>query len=274
MRNTWLAAGAALVAIGAFGAPAMSQSPDQTSVAPAVAQSPDQASVTPAIVDPQTIAALDKMGAALRKLQSFSVHADTTDEKVLTTGQKVQFTGAVDTRVQRPNLLRIDRVSDRQARNMYFDGKTITIYSPRVGFFAVAPASGTIREAVAAVAEKYDVETPLADLFAWGEDPASTARVKSAFYVGAETIGGYACDQYAMREEAVDWQVWIRQKGAALPCKLVITSTDDPSMPQYSAVFRWTPQQKHPASAFTFVPPKGSHKIPLGKTPPETAAAD
>jgi len=260
MLKLLLAVGAATLIAGASETGLMAQTPP----------APEPAS---AIRDPQTLAALDKMGASLRKLQSFSVRADTTDEKVLTTGQKIQFSGIVESRVRRPNQLRIDRVSDRQARSLYFDGKTVTIYSPRMGFYGTAPAVGTIRQVVAAVAEKYDLETPLADLFAWGEDPSAAARVQSAFYVGAQTIDGIACDQYAMREELVDWQVWIRQKGEALPCKLVITSTDDPSMPQYTAVFHWTPQQAHPASTFTFVPPKGSHKIPLESARPEAAAA-
>jgi hypothetical protein len=261
MLKLLLAVGASTLCIGAFGTGLM-------------AQTPSAADAAPAVRDPQTLAALDKMGAALRRLQSFSVRADTTDEKVLTTGQKVQFSGSVEARVKRPNRLRLDRVSDRQARSLYFDGKTVTIYSPRMGFYGSAPASGTIRQVVAAVAEKYNIETPLADLFAWGEDPAVAARIQSAFYVGAQTIDGIACDQYAMREQLVDWQIWIRQKGEALPCKLVITSTDDPSMPQYSAVFHWTPRQTHPASTFTFVPPKGSHKIPLENARPATAAAE
>ena len=76
-----------------------------------------------------------------------------------------------------------------------------------------------------------------------------------------------------MRQDDVDWQVWIRQKGAALPCKLVITSTDDPSLPQYSAVYTWMPQQTHAASVFTFVPPKDSRKILIEKKRPAQSAA-
>jgi hypothetical protein len=262
MLKLLLAVGASTLCIGAFGSGLMSQTP------PA-------ANAPPAIRDPQTLAALDKMGAALRRLQSFEVRSDTTEERVLTTGQKIQYSGITDARVQRPNRLRIDRVNDRQERALYFDGKTLTIYSPRTGFYGSVPATGTIIQAVKAVAENYDVETPLADLFAWGEDPTLPPKIKSAFYVGAETIGGQACDQYAMRQDEVDWQVWIRQKGQALPCKLVITSTDDPSMPQYSAVFTWIPEKAHPASTFTFVPPKGATKIPLErKAAAQTAGAE
>ena len=266
MRKYLLAASAATLVLSTSGTSLVAQTPG-------VAAAPETAEA-PAVRDPQTLAALDKMGAALRKLQSFEVRSDTTEERVLTNGQKIQYGGYAEIKAQRPNKLRVDRVNDRQARSLYFDGKTMTIYSPRMGFYGSAPATGTIREAVSAVAEKYNIETPLGDLFAWGEDPALAAKVTSAFYVGAETVGGIACDQYAMRQADVDWQVWIRQKGEALPCKLVITSTDDPSMPQYSAVFTWIPQRAHAASVFTFVPPKGSQKIAIEGAPAPTAAAN
>jgi hypothetical protein len=247
MRKVILAAGAATLACG---------------TAALAAQSGGQAEA-PAVRDVQTIAALEKMGAALRKLQSFEVRVDTTEERVLTTGQKIQYGGYAEIKGQLPDRLRIDRINDRQERNLYFDGSSLTIYSPRNGFYGSAPATGTIRQAAAKVADTYDIETPLADLFAWGEDPAVAAKVTSAFYVGAETVGGIACDQYAVRQPEVDWQVWIRQKGEKLPCKVVITSTSDPSMPQYSAVYGWVPQKTHAANVFKFVPPKGSRKIPL-----------
>jgi hypothetical protein len=265
MRKIILTASAATLFLGGSGASLMAQAPQAAVIEVEV--------VEVAVRDPQTLAALDKMGAALRNLKSFSVRADTTEERVLTTGQKIQNAGYVETKVQFPGKLRMDRVNDRQARSMYLDGKTLTIYSPRMGFYGQVPATGSIREVVAAVADNYDIETPLADLLAWGEDPTLSAKVKSAFYVGAETVNGNACDQYAMRQDDVDWQVWIRQKGAALPCKLVITSTDDPSLPQYSAVYTWMPQQTHAASTFTFVPPKDSHKIPIEKKAPAVTAA-
>jgi hypothetical protein len=257
MRKFLLTGGAAISFLAMVGTSANAQSPTNA-----------------AVRDPQTLTALDRMGASLRRLQSFAVHADTTEERVLANGQKVQIGGSVDIKAALPSGLRVDQASDRKVRSYYFDGRTVTVYSPRLGFYGSAPASGTIRQAVASVAEMYDIETPLADLFAWGENPALVQRVTSAFYVGAETIGGIACDHYAMRQEGVDWQVWTRQQGEALPCKLVITSTDDPSMPQYSAVFTWSLNQRHAASTFQFAPPKGSQKIELGKAPPISAIAE
>jgi len=262
MWKPWLAAIAAATSLSSGGALAQT---------PGTEMGPDTPKATR---DPVTLAALDKMGAALRRLDSFSVRSDVTEEKVLTTGQKIQFSGMVEAKARRPDKLQVHKVSDRQERIFYFDGQKMTLYSPRLGFYASAPAQGSIRQAVSAVADKYNIETPLGDLFAWGEDPAGVQRIQSAFYVGAETIGGFACDQYAMRETGTDWQVWIRQKGEALPCKLVITSTDQPGMPQYSSVFTWTAHQDLPASTFTFVPPKDSHKITLLDSSVDTTPAN
>lgn len=262
MWKPWLAASAAASILGWGSALAQSPAGGATPDAPRAAR------------DPATIAALEKMGIALRRLDSFSVRSDVTEEKVLTTGQKIQFSGMVEAKARKPDKLQVHKVSDRQERIFYFDGQKMTLYSPRLGFYASAPAQGSIRQAVSVVADKYNIETPLADLFAWGEDPAGVQRLQSAFYVGAETISGFACDQYAMREEGTDWQVWIRQQGEALPCKLVITSTDQPGLPQYSSVFTWTAHQDLPASTFTFVPPKDSHKISLLDSSVDTTPAN
>ena len=93
-----------------------------------------------------------------------------------------------------------------------------------------------------------------------GVDPTLTARIQSGFDVGPETIGGLACEHYAFRQAAADWQVWIRTDGAALPCKMVITTTQDEAQPQYTAVMTW--DAKAPAqSAYTFNPPANAHRI-------------
>lgn len=215
-------------------------------------------------VDPEAVAALDRMGAALRRLTNVSLRADVTTEEVLTTGQKLQYGGAVDIMAQRPNRLRMNLISDRKAREFYYDGETATLFSPRIGYFATFDAPPTIRELLEATAARYDLELPLVALLDWGTTPERTARLTSAFQVGTETIGGATCDHYAMREEGQDWQVWIAQGDNALPCKLVITTTDDPSMPQYVAAFTWKPAESFPADTFAFTPPENSRRIAIG----------
>lgn len=235
----------------------------------AVAQ--DAGSAEAPAVDPDAVAALNKMGAALRATQSVDLHADVTTEEVLTTGQKLQFGGTVDVKAVRPTKLRLDISSDRQSRAFYYDGKTATLFAPRIGYFATFPAKPTIAQVLETAAEQYGIEFPMSDLFAWGEDPTVAEGLTSAFRVGTDTISGQVCEQYAMRQQASDWQIWIRRDGDALPCKLVITTTDDPSMPQYTAVYTWKPAGNFPADTFTFTPPPETRRIAIGLVPTPAA---
>ena len=108
---------------------------------------------------------------------------------------------------------------------------------------------------------------------AWGTDAELDARVISAFPVGKENIGGYVCEHQAVRGELLDWQVWIREGGEALPCKLVITNTQDPAMPQYVAVYSWLSNVTIDPGSFTFAAPEGANLILFGPDQGATTAA-
>lgn len=215
--------------------------------------------------DPQAMAALNRMGAALRTLKSFSVTADVTDEDVLTDGQKLQYLGKILLTAQQPNALRIDAVSDRRTRTIYYNGKLLTIFAPKKGFYASFDAPPTIHQLIDDAQVKYGLEVPLADLFAWGTDKARIANITSALPVGSDTIDGAECDHFAMRQPSADWQIWIRRDGPALPCRYVITTTADPARPQYGVVLHWDTQAAPPLDTFTFTPPTGALKIGAGK---------
>jgi hypothetical protein len=211
-------------------------------------------------VEPEASAALDKMGAALRGLNSFSTQADVTTEQVLTTGQKVQHGGTLELQVRRPDGFKIVAKSDRQHRELYYDGKSLTLYAPRLGLYGSVTAPATIGATINQAKDTYDIEIPLADLFSFGVDPSIKARITSGFAVGTETIRGTLCTHYAFRQPMADWELWIRTEGTALPCKLVITTTDDPSRPQYTAVLNLSARPA-PAGSFKFTPPPGAHRI-------------
>jgi hypothetical protein len=211
--------------------------------------------------DPNALAALDKMGTELRTHQIFDVKSDVTMEDVLGSGQKLQYAGTLEVQARRPTAFKIAMVSDQKNREIYYNGKTVTVFSPRLGYYASFPGSDTIAKTLESAKDKYGIELPLADLFAWGVDKSLTARVKSGFLVGPEHIGDRACNHYAFRQERVDWQIWIADSGPALPCKLVITSTTDPAMPQYAAVMHWSFPASIPDSVFAFTPPPTAKKI-------------
>jgi len=235
----------------------------------AVAASGAPAAAPTSGIDPDAMAALDKMGAELRSHNNFDMKADITHEDVLNDGQKLQYAGTVEVEARRPDRFKLSVVSDLRDREIYYDGKTVTVFSPRLGYYASFAASPTIAQTLQVATEKYGVELPLADLFTWGTDPSLKARVKSAFLVRPEHINGELCNHYAFRQEKVDWQVWIRQDGPALPCKLVITNRIDPSAPQYTSQMHWTFPTTIADDTFSFVPPANAHKIVMATLMPD-----
>ena len=234
-------------------------------VAPATTAAPASANV----INPGAIAALKNMGLYLRTLKSFTVRAESTIDEVLESGQKIQFASTVNLKARLPDRLRMDVKSDVKERELYYDGKTITQYAPRLKYYASVPAPGTVRESLIAAASKYDLGLPLADLFFWATDASSLEGIKSGIYIGPAMVAGLECDHYAFRQEGVDWQIWIRSGKTPLPCKLLVTTVDLPEQPQYATTLHWDVTTAVADKAFTFVPPKDARKIEF---PPVVAA--
>jgi hypothetical protein len=213
-------------------------------------------------VDQDALAALERMGAALRARIIFVLTADITDEDVLNSGEKLQFAGTVEISARRPDRFKVSIMSDIKDRQIYYDGKQVTVYAPKLGMYGQFTAPATIAQTLRAARERYDIELPLADLFTWGTDESAASKLRSGFLVRPEHISGRACDHYAFRQENVDWQIWIAAEGAALPCKLVITNTEDDSRPQYTAVLRWNFPNALAEDVFAFKPPSaGANRI-------------
>ena len=70
---------------------------------------------------------LKQMSTFLSGLQQFSYHTETTDDRVLSSGQLLQFANSVDVFVRRPDRLRANVQGDTQNQNLIYDGKTITL---------------------------------------------------------------------------------------------------------------------------------------------------
>jgi hypothetical protein len=217
----------------------------------------------PPQVDPKAMAALEAMGAYLRSLKSFEIDATTATDNVLENGIKVQLDGTAKLIVRRPDRMRVTVTSDRKHREFYYDGKSVTLYGPRVKYYATVAAPPTVGETVQVLAQKYGIELPLADLFLWGTDKARPEDIKLAVYVGPATIAGTPADQYAYRQEGVDWQVWIRTGAKPVPLKLVVTTTSEQAQPEHIVVLRWNVEPKITEKMFAFVPPPGSLKIAI-----------
>jgi hypothetical protein len=73
------------------------------------------------------------------------------------------------------------------------------------------------------------------------------------------------CQQYAFRQDGLDWQIWIQNGDFPLPRKVVLTTTTDDARPQYVATYTWNLAPSFSNDAFTFTPGKDAKRITIAQ---------
>jgi hypothetical protein len=212
-------------------------------------------------IDPNAIAVLNKMGTYLRTLKAFQVQSSTTTDDVLEDGQIIQYATTADILARTPDRLRLEVNGDRQHRIYFYNGKDFTLFAPQLNYYGTVPAPSSISKLFDALDDKYDIQMPLRDLFEWGTPNSDVSKIKSATDIGPSSVGGTTCEQYAFRQEGLDWQIWIQNGDYPLPRKLVLATLTDDAHPQHSAVLTWNLAPSFNDAAFTFDPPKDAQKI-------------
>lgn len=244
-----------------------------TAPPPASAPAPSTASTAApsAGVAPEAAAALEAMGRHLRTLKTFTVHGAATIDAVDENGRKLRIPGTVDYKVTTPDGLMMDVQGPHKHRQLFYDGKRMTLWSPDVKYYASVDAPPTIAGLLARAEERYGLTLPLADLFLWGTDRAPVSDITSGRMAGHDTIEGTGCTRYDFRQPGVEWEVCIQDGDAPLPRRLVITDVEDPARPQFVNTLTWDTSAKLPRSSFTFTPPKDAHRIEMLERTDEAA---
>ena len=216
-------------------------------------------------VNPRVVAKLVQMGEYLRGLPKFQVDAQLSQDVIVGTGQKIKVLGTSRLVIDGKTRMRANLTTDGLSRSFFYNGKKFTQYSPTLKYFTTVDAPATVLETVHAVEKHYGLQLPMEDLFRFGLDEAQIKALTVAAYVGPSTVNGKVCDHLAIRGPGVDWQVWMTRSEKPLPCKLVVTRTDKPSQPEFSADYQWNLDPTMSAAGFTFKPAKGDAEIPFKK---------
>ena len=204
------------------------------------------------------------MSSYIGSANEFTFHADVTFDHVLPSGQKLQFSAAEEVVLQRPGRLYVEWNGDLGARQFWYDGKSVTLYDPATPFYASESAPPEIDAMLEQLLPKLDFVPPLADLLY--RDPYKTVRgnIEYGFDLGQNDVNGRTCRGLAFVEKDIDWQIWIENGPQPTPCKLVITYKNQPSQPQFTAVFSdWDFAPRIDQAVFTPELPPGTEKIPF-----------
>jgi hypothetical protein len=218
----------------------------------------------PGLIDDGAVQALRDMSNYLMKSQTLGIVSEGSLDVVTGDGQRIQLDGTTNYKIRRPGFV-IDYVSDMKSRRFIYDGKTFTVYSPKLGYYASVAAPPTNKEVLDTIYNKFGISLPLVDLFRWG-DGANGDRIKalkSAYDVGPATIDGTETEHYAFREADTDWEVWIQQGDQPLPRKMVIVDRNDPSHPTFTSRLTWQVNPTYTDADFAFVPDANAKRIEL-----------
>jgi hypothetical protein len=113
------------------------------------ATQPDSASAVQAgvgQVEPNAVDALNRMSGYLRSIPAFQITLQTQRDDVDDYGQLITLNGRATYRVRRPDSFSIDLALPNSTGQYVYDGKTVTVYDPKTGFYAKVAAAPTIRQ--------------------------------------------------------------------------------------------------------------------------------
>lgn len=214
------------------------------------------------VIDPRADTALKHMTEYVGGLKSFRVDTTTVDEKVTTTGQKIQEIKESKVTVQRPSGLAIDRLGPAGRVLFRYDGKQFAVFGADKNVYASAPAPATIDKAIDEARDRFGIDAPGGDLMVSDAYSALLDGATEGRYIGLEPIGKVMAHHLAVSKGNVDYQLWIEDGPEPLPLRYVITSHDLTGHPQFTLELRdWQVNVPLSTSSFAFIPPPGAQHV-------------
>jgi hypothetical protein len=220
-------------------------------------------------IEPRAIALLKAMSDRLSRARSMSFTAITTYESASRIGPPLVYTTLAEVTLQRPDKLRVISPGDGQANEFYYDGKTITAYSPTENLVATAPAPATIDAALKLAYDSAAIYFPFTDMVVNDPYRDIAPGLTYAFFIGqSRAVGGTTTDMIAIANDRVFAQIWIGAEDK-LPRMIRAVYRDDPARLRHQVAFdNWKLDIPLPANTFTFANPNRAKPIPFARPEP------
>ena len=210
------------------------------------------------VIDPLVRQVMDRTCTMISSAKTVTYHAEINFDSVLPSYVKLQYAAALDAAIKRPNRLAISYKSDLGAKEIWYNGKTLTILDLAHRAYASVAAPDTIDAMLSQAAEEKNLSIPM-EGFDFNHPCARIyPDIQRGKYVGINDVGGVDCYHFAFSQQEADWQLWVDHGKKPLPLKIVITYKKLPSAPQWAAVLsKWSFNRKLSASLFEPKVPKG-----------------
>ena len=258
----WLAS-AAVVGLGLAGC-----QPGGTSAAEEAAEAipsrlPDEA--TPPSVDE----VLESMIAFMSGSTELWVRARVSYQVLQETGQIVHFDRTHAISLARPDRLFWETIrDDASADSVWFSDGVLTMLKRPDDVYAQVELPATVPEMVDELVAVYNLRVPLSDLLAGHAREIFMTGPTEKWYIGQAWVDGGWTHHMALRNEELDFEVWVRSEGDPVPVRFAITWVHDEGAPTYVARFRdWNFSPSFDDATFRFTTPADAERVQILPVP-------
>lgn len=223
-------------------------------------------------LEPRAIDILKAASARLAAAKSMSFTAVVSYESPSRLGPPLVYSTRSQVTMQRPDKLRVITLGDGPRSEFYYDGKTMTAFSPAENLIAIADAPPTIDAALQAAFDTGAIYFPFSDVIVADPYKDIAAGLKIAFYIGqSNVVGSTTTDMVAYVTGDVFVQAWIGTEDK-LPRRLyAIYLNDRARLRHVLELSDWNLDPSIPADAFVPADTAGAARIAFAR--PDSGAA-
>jgi hypothetical protein len=232
-------------------------------------------SLGPAIeVETRALGILQGASAKLAAAKTLSFKAVASEESPTRLGPALDYYTTSEVTLHRPDKLRVLSPGDGPRNEFYYDGKTMTAYSPADNYVAVASAPATIDAMLEQAFSMAQIYFPFEDLLVANPYEGIADGLRVAFYVGESmSVGDTRTHIVAYADDHVFVQAWIGVDDR-LPRRLQAVYRNDPLQRRHSVdLSDWRLDVPVLPEAFT-APDKVRKAIPIAFGSPLAMPAD
>lgn len=270
--------GVTVVVLGVFLAVSgNAQQPQQTQHAAKPAAKPTAKAAALAFqpgLEPRAIDILKAASARLSAAKSMSFTAVVSYESPSRLGPPLVYSTKSEVTLQRPDKLKVITLGDGPGSEFYYDGKTMTAFSPQENLVAIADAPPTIDAALEAAYHTGAIYFPFSDVIVADPYKDIADGLKIAFYIGqSSVVGGTTTDMVAYVTGNVFVQIWIGAQDKLPRRVYAIYLNDRARLRHVLELSNWELDTAIPADAFVPAKTAGATRIAFARPDAEDTTA-
>jgi hypothetical protein len=220
-------------------------------------------------------AAVQNMSKTLRS-KDFSFRAQTIRVYQDESGDFLHIVHNLSVVARRPDRLAVKETGDDGVTELLYNGKTATVFDVSEKKYAQVAVPGNLEGMLAELAERLQVNFPLADFLTDHPGKSFLSGVSSGKEVNIVSINGTPCRHLFFTQAGdIDLELWVENNQRAVPRRLIVTYRALPGQPNFIAEFSDWQFAIHPSDAeFAFQPPAGATKVDLARAAEKATGAN